>query len=238
MNINIMEVIDRSRQGVTRPFLCRGDDGQLYYVKGKGAGFRALISEWIAGSLGQRLGLPIPDFRQATIPSELIQLSARPDIGDLGVGTGFASKLIQNADELSFLFIGQMDETLRARILLFDWWTANEDRTLTENGGNPNILWVHRDHAPHVIDHNLAFDDSALTSFWGNHVFAASRALWSKSFRETEQQRMEAALGDLDLWWQAMPPEWTEIEGEVTLESVRKLLWRFKNEPASFWEAV
>jgi hypothetical protein len=98
MNVKIVEIVTRSAQGITRPFICRGDDGWLYFVKGKGAGNRALISEWTAGHLGKRLGLPIPDFKQATIPPELIRLSARDDIAELGSGTGFASQMIENTD--------------------------------------------------------------------------------------------------------------------------------------------
>lgn len=36
--IDIDEVIGRSEQGKTRPFICRGCDGHLYYVKGRDAG--------------------------------------------------------------------------------------------------------------------------------------------------------------------------------------------------------
>lgn len=96
MTVNIVEIIGRSAQGITLPFFCRGDDGWLYYVKGNGAGRRALICEWIAGQLGKRLGLPIPDFKQAVIPKELVTLSARDDIAELGAGIGFASQVVAN----------------------------------------------------------------------------------------------------------------------------------------------
>lgn len=238
MTVNIVEIIGRSTQGITLPFLCRGDDGCLYYVKGNGAGRRALICEWIAGQLGKRLGLPIPDFKQAVIPEELVTLSARGDIAELGAGTGFASQMVAYADELTYLYIGQLDDTLRAKVLLFDWWTANGDRTLTEHGGNPNILWVHRDQKPFVIDHNLAFDETALADFWMQHIFASSRAAWNDAFRKPTEQLMKAALNDLDGWWRAMPPEWTELETGVTLASVKRLLWRFEAEPAKFWGAA
>lgn len=33
----LIEITARSVPGLTRPFLCRGEDGWLYYVKGKGA---------------------------------------------------------------------------------------------------------------------------------------------------------------------------------------------------------
>ena len=58
--ITIMEIKRRSEQGVTRPFLCRGDDGRWYWVKGNGAGKLALCREWIAGRIAQLMGLPIP----------------------------------------------------------------------------------------------------------------------------------------------------------------------------------
>ncbi|WP_409527298.1 HipA family kinase [Rhizobium sp. BK591] len=51
MPIEIEEVLRRSDQGVTRPYICRGADGKLYYVKGKDAGYESLVKEWIAGTL-------------------------------------------------------------------------------------------------------------------------------------------------------------------------------------------
>ena len=44
--ITITEVIGRSEQGMTRPFLCEGDDWMTYYVKGSYAGKNSLCCEW------------------------------------------------------------------------------------------------------------------------------------------------------------------------------------------------
>ena len=236
--VSIVEVIRRSTQGVTLPFLCRGDDGFLYYVKGKSAGRRSLICEWIAGLLGKQIGLPIPDFKQAVITTEFVSRSARNDIGDLGAGIGFASQIVNDADELTYLYIAQIDDALRAEVLLFDWWTSNGDRTLTEHGGNPNILWVHRDHKPYVIDHNIAFDETARSDFWTHHIFASSRSSWTLAFRNTTEHRMRTALSKLDVWWRAMPAEWTEMPTGITLESVKTLLWRFETDSAKFWTVL
>jgi hypothetical protein len=188
--------------------------------------------------LGKRLGLPIPDFKQAVISDEFIRLSARDDIADLGAGVGFASQLIPNTDELTYLYISQIGEALRAKILLFDWWTANGDRTLSEHGGNPNILWVHHDHKPYVIDHNLAFDETGLPDFWSQHISLESRAAWTPAFRQAMQSLMRAALPELDKWWAEMPPGWTDTPTGVTLESVKKMLWRFDAESVKFWEVA
>src|SRR5579883_1642946 len=217
MNVRIVEIITRSEQGITRPFFCRADDGSLYYVKGNSAGRKALISEWIAGNLCKRIGLPIPEFKLATIPAELINFSARDDAADLGAGIGFASKLVENADELSYLFIEQIDFGVRAKVLLFDWWTANADRTLTEHGGNPNILWVHRDAKPFVIDHNLAFENDSLPDFWQHHIFADARGAWNLEFQRQMTALMKAALVELPTWWSQIPEPWTEFDCGLTL---------------------
>lgn len=235
MAIKITEIIGRSTQGITRPFLCRGDDGRQYYVKGNSAGRRALISEWLAGKLGFQLGLPIPPFAQANIPAELIQFSARDDIRDLGTGVGFASELVASVDELPYLFVNQIDPQLRAKILLFDSWVCNGDRTLTEDGGNVNLLWSHRDHKLHVIDHNLAFDDHQLDNIWIHHVFCDSVREWTPEFRHEMEKLMAIALENLSPWWKEMPDDWTEVETGLTLEGLEKLLWRFAKNSRTFW---
>jgi hypothetical protein len=238
MTVRVTEIIGRSAQGITRPFLCRADDGRLYYVKGNGAGRRALIAEWIAGHLGQRIGLPIPEFRQTVIAPSLIQYSARDDMHDLGAGTGFGSALVENVDELPYLFIGQIDPQLRAKILLFDWWVCNGDRTLTENGGNPNLLWSHRDCRLHVIDQNLALDDSDIGGFWDEHIFRESVRDWTQPFREEMTGAMRSATMDLRKWWNDIPEQWTETESGLTFEAVLNLLSRFDTNPRTFWRTT
>jgi hypothetical protein len=239
MTIRIVEIIDRSTQGITRPFLCRGDDGQRYFVKGHGAGRRALISEWLAGHLGLRLGLPIPAFAQVSIPAELIRFSAREDIQDLGAGTvGFGSRLVPHVDELSYPFIGQIDPGLRARILLFDWWVGNGDRTLSPDGGNPNLLWAHREQRLHVIDHNLAFDAAAFGGFWDEHIFSASRSEWTPAFRKEISCAMIAAAARIPQWWREMPEAWTEIDCGLELAAMQKILSRFDRDPRTFWRTT
>lgn len=237
MTVNVTEVIGRSAQGITRPFLCRGDDGRLYYVKGNGAGRRALISEWIAGRIGLRLGLPIPPFVLAEVSAGLVQFSARDDIRELGAGTGFGSEVVSNTDELTYLFVEQVEPALRARILLFDWWVCNGDRTLTEDGGNVNLLWSHRDRRLHVIDQNLAFDDQSKEDMWVHHVFRESISEWTPQFQNEMTKLMTSILKDLPGWWKAMPEGWTEVEAGISLTDIEKLLWRFESHPSIFWRA-
>lgn len=43
MTVEIVEILRRSEQGMTKPFICRGDDGEIYFVKGQNAGHRSLF---------------------------------------------------------------------------------------------------------------------------------------------------------------------------------------------------
>jgi len=119
--LEITDVIKRSDQGITRPFLCKGSDGLFYYVKGHEATRKGLVAELIAARLGRKcLDLPIPDFGIAQIPRELTDYSAREDIGDLGSGSVFASKCIEGVREFGLSDREMIDPDLALRILLFD----------------------------------------------------------------------------------------------------------------------
>jgi hypothetical protein len=87
--------------------------------------------------VGQLLGLPIPNFVIAEVPRALIEGSSRADAADLGAGFVFASELVADGQEITFAEVPGIDDDLKRRVLLFDWWVRNEDRTLTEAGGNP-----------------------------------------------------------------------------------------------------
>jgi len=63
----ITEVWGRTEQGVTRPFRCGADDGHSYYVKSRGADWRSLVCEWVAGQLAMELALPIAPFAQVDV---------------------------------------------------------------------------------------------------------------------------------------------------------------------------
>ncbi len=72
MSIEIVEVLRRSNQGLTRLFICRGDDGNTYFVKGRDAGRRNQVCEWITGRLAVLLRLPVAPFEIVVVPEELL----------------------------------------------------------------------------------------------------------------------------------------------------------------------
>jgi hypothetical protein len=141
MAVEIVEVVRRSDQGVTRPFISRGDDDEVYFVKGVGAGRRSLICEWIAGTLALELGLPVAPFEIVEVPEELIESGAGLDLSELGSGPAFGSQR-REVMELTASAIPEVPEPMQQDVLAFDWWIRNGDRYLTERGGNPNLFWA------------------------------------------------------------------------------------------------
>ena len=104
--ITITEILGRAEQGMTRPFVCRGDDWLTYYVKGAYAGRRSLCCEWVANRLVNRVlpsaPLGVPLFRMAEVPAALIEGSSRKDARDLGAGMVFASLRMEGGQELTW----------------------------------------------------------------------------------------------------------------------------------------
>ncbi|WP_300750672.1 HipA family kinase, partial [Janthinobacterium sp.] len=113
-------------------------------------------------------------------------------------------------------------------VLVFDWWLHNEDRHLTERGGNPNLLWDIQSSELVIIDHNQAFDRNFNpANFLNTHVFASRwNTIFSDHFqRQHYTRKLEAILPKLaniranipDSWWyvdDGVPANvtWDEIE--------------------------
>lgn len=243
--MTIVEILGRSEQGITRPFLCRGDDDGLYYVKGRGAGLRSLCCEWVAGRLAQEFGLQIPRFEIAQVPSSLLCNSDRLDLSELGRGPVFASAKVCESCELTWEEAAQVPPEVMADIFIFDWWVQNEDRSLSALGGNPNLLIGAVEDGPRrlwAFDFNLAFDPG----FDANHlreVHAFSRLLeaWPLGYRETCLPRLERAYQQLPAIYATLPKEWLHLDGDpaepvqLAESSVREILQRAFHAPIELW---
>lgn len=91
-----------------------------------------------------------------------------------------------------------MPEDTRRRVLLFDWWVRNGDRTLFDFGGNPNLFWANTTLGLIVLDFNLSFDNQLVErEFWGAHAFRMARSGWDGGFRAQAKAQMEATLSRL-----------------------------------------
>ena len=264
-SITITEVIGRSEQGATRPFLCHADDWTTYYVKGAYAGKNSLCCEWVASRLAKLLIaeelLGLPCFRMAEVPKELLEGSVRPDIRDLGAGRVFASMRIEGGQELNWSAAQGWSNRTMAMVLLMDLWLQNEDRSLSPFGGNPNLLVERIPEEPEadpkgalwkdqlrrerlwVYDFNLAFDeDFKRERFFGAHVFGGMLKQWPEGFRERMEPQMRAALGQVREIFSELPPEWLYVDGDDSLpvqldmERVISTLEFPFTDPETFWK--
>lgn len=224
--VTVVEVLGRAEQGRTQPYLCRCDDGGTYYLKGRSANRRGLVSELICASLAESLALPVAPWAIAVVPQEFIEESklskVAPDLADLGSGPVFASEVVR-ATEFSLSLTEKVPELTAQEIVVFDWWVQNEDRSLSEKGGNVNLLWRLGDPGGVVlIDHNLAFDpDFDRARFLSTHVFGAAFRQVAGDFvrRDTLAEKLVATLSQWTAICATIPKEWGYIDEEQTLAS-------------------
>ncbi|MEE2651790.1 MAG: HipA family kinase [Pseudomonadota bacterium] len=220
MTIEITEVIRRSIQGTTRPFLCSASDGQNYYVKGWGAGKESLIFEWMAGSLAVAVGLPVPQFEVAVVPPEIVDSDLDEELSDLGSGPVFASLAVQQPIEITESYKASVPTELRQMVLVFDWWVRNEDRTLQNDIRNPNLLIASGSGALVVFDHNCAFDATFNEeAFFENHVFAEdAKTIFSDMMTRAHYQSLfAAALSRWPVFLDSLPEPWLYADKEMSV---------------------
>ena len=261
----ITEILGRSEQGITRPFVCVADHFRRVYAKGAYAGRKSLCCEWVANRLA---GIFLPDdtplaqpfFHMANVPKALVRNSVRPDLRDLGEGLVFASERVFDAQELTWSAAqGWSGETM-ALLLLLDLWLQNGDRTLSELGGNPNLLveeipplpdddpeealWKTQPRRARlwVYDFNLAFEEKFdREQFFDTHVFGQMVPGWPSGFRERMEPRLQRAVEEVSGIFSELPPEWLYPDADerfpahLSQQAVVSLLQRPFTEPATFW---
>jgi hypothetical protein len=239
--LEIREVLGRSDQGVTHPFICRASDGLIYYVKGRGTGYKSLKKEWAAGQLAKGFGLPIAPFEILNVPRELYELNRRA-LADLGYGPVFGSRKQEPVFEISMVERALVAPSLRADIAVFDWWIMNGDRTLSETGGNPNVLWSVVSSSLVVIDHNLAFDSGVtLAALMTDHIFGDALAgiVSDRARQQAYNERFQRVVPHLPAIIREMPEQWDYLDDmqtvavDFTEADAAAVLQRFMD--ASFW---
>lgn len=239
MTVLITEILGRSEQGAAQPYICRADDGNTYFVKGIAAGRRSQVCEWIAGNLALYIGLPIAPFKLVEIPKELIRDNL--SYTDLGSGLAFGS-CKQMIMELNFEGVNEISDELQQSVLVFDWWIQNDDRNLTQSGGNPNLFWDPKNKKLVVIDHNLAFDpDFSPSEFRKLHIFNRQfeTLFHNPDLLQTHEVIFEKALTHWDKICAALPEEWRFCDSDMTtpanfdLNAMFQTLELYKTD--SFW---
>jgi hypothetical protein len=238
--IEIVAIHGRTAEGtgVSRPFRCEGEDGCDYFVKLKNTGYECLVKEWVAGRLSLEMGLPAATVRQVRVPLELIKGNKEYETA-LGHGLAFGSLKVEAADRLSLEFLRDDVDGVLSRILLFDWWVRNADRTLTTCGGNPNLLWEIHPGRVVMIDHDNAFDSEFNSAVFRNlHALRGHLAAWESKSRPEMISWLAGGLEHLDQIWAEIPEEWLfdsfgDSRCGLTMTGLKTVLCSFRN--ADFW---
>lgn len=143
------------REGGSLPGLVEADDDGLYVVKFRAAGQgpRALVAEWLAGALGQVLGLPIPELTAIEVDAHLADAEPDEELQDLvgrSAGLNLGLDFLPGALPFNPAANPRVDPVLAAEIAWFDALVTNPDRTVR----NPNLLVWHE--RLWCIDHGAA----------------------------------------------------------------------------------
>jgi hypothetical protein len=144
------------REGGSLPAVVDTHDAGLWVVKfrGAGQGAKALIAEVIVGELARAAGLPVPEIAGIEIIERFGRSEPDSEIQEIlqkshGVNVGL--RYLDGAFNFDPNAAGDVvDAELAARIVWFDAFTTNPDRSHR----NPNLLvWQRR---PWLIDHGAA----------------------------------------------------------------------------------
>lgn len=226
------EILQTMRHGAMQPLLCRTDDNVRYVVKPYSSGGNwPLLMEWVGARLGRALGLPIPNYRIVDIGGGLADGWNAGHPRQIEAGPGFGSQVIENAIEPSGPLLAEMEATLARRLLAFDWWIHNRDRTFK----NPNLLWSATARRFQVIDHDQAGQPEGVELFWSLHVCASRKSgepVWIPADLRDEFRAVFAELRSSVL--AELPSEWTS-RGEDVGFFLAQLGRALDDEPHEDW---
>ncbi|GAB3053006.1 aminotransferase class I and II [Stenotrophomonas tumulicola] len=152
--VHALRYVTPLREGGSLPAIVETDDDGMVVLKFRGAGQgpKALIAELIAGELARTLGLPIPEMVFVDLDREFARTEPDPEIQDLiraSEGLNLGSDYLPGAINYDPAAM-PVDAGLASRIVWFDAFTSNVDRTAR----NPNLMVWHRE--LQLIDHGAA----------------------------------------------------------------------------------
>jgi hypothetical protein len=164
------------REGGSLPAIVEADDLGTYVLKfrGAGQGRKALIAELVAGEIGRKLGLAVPEIVFVELDPELARAEPDAEIQDLvrwSAGLNLALDYLPGAFGFDPL-ARRLDPALAARVAWFDALVTNVDRT----AHNTNLLLWHE--KVWLIDHGAALYFHHSWSDWrraSQRTFAAAR---------------------------------------------------------------
>lgn len=227
--------------GMTKPFLCTCEDENAYIVKGKpGLGKRELLAEYVSVFLAKHIGLPCPDFCIVDVSEQIIRYM--PDLrSELSPGPAFATRFIESATTINIQQARSVvSERDQKKIYFFDRWICNSDRTLTDLGGNVNIIYDAVNGRYFLIDHNLAFSQDTTDGGYDVHVYSPAGRSWVYDMVDKLELRdlADDAISSLKNSFDQIPNEWFFSEDDFSqlIEEFFYLLYRPRYE--DFWSNI
>lgn len=160
------------REGGSLPGIVEADDLGTYVVKfqGAGQGRKALVAEVIAGELGRRLGLRVPELVTVKLDPAIGRLEPDEEVQDLlkaSSGLNLGMDFLPGSfgfDPLAW----RPDRVFASSVLWFDAFIGNVDR----DWRNPNLLVWHGN--VWLIDHGA--------SLYFHHSWATADKLITKPY--------------------------------------------------------
>ena len=232
--VNVTRYITPLREGGSLPALAEADDDFKYVLKFRGAGHgaKALIAELLGGEIARILGLKVPELVFANLDEAFGRSEGDEEIQDLLKGSrGLNLALHFLSGALTFdPVVTLVDEDLASKIIWFDAFTTNIDRTVK----NTNMLIWHKE--LWLIDHGATF---YFHHAWDNWEKAAvspfpyikDHVLLPRATSvEAINDEMIALLTDEKLReiTNIIPSDWLNWEGsEMDSEEIREVYYQF-----------
>ncbi|MEO0414221.1 MAG: HipA family kinase [Verrucomicrobiota bacterium] len=213
----LIAIHGRSATGVSRPFLCEGDQGQSFVVKSRNVGSEQLVMEYLLAHLAEEYGLPVAPFELVDVPPLLADHALVTDAHELSPGPAFGSQAIPFADDLRESHLAHIPDDQKIACLCFDWWVSNSDRRLEMLGSGSNLLWDPGMQSLVVIDHDRALDPHFdADRFKKTHAFRDVRPFIEKPTLDKLRTKFESAIYNLKEHWNELPKEWVKEMKEAT----------------------
>jgi hypothetical protein len=217
--LTVTRYVTPLREGGSLPAIVEADDDGMYVMKfrGAGQGVKALIAELIAGEIGRALGLPVPEIVLLELDGALARNEPDFEVQDLvkaSAGLNLGLDYLPGSVAFSTLDLVKVDPLLASRVVWFDAYMSNVDRTAR----NTNMLYWHRRLT--LIDHGAALYFHHGT----NDYLARSRDLFkpikdhvllpaaSELVEAARLSRSALTLAALDAVINELPVAWLEQE--------------------------
>ena len=231
--VNVTRYVTPLREGGSLPAIAEADDDFMYVVKfrGAGQGMKALIAELLAGEIARMLGLKVPEIVFANLDPAFGRTEPDEEIQDLlkaSAGLNLALHYLSGAITFDPV-INKIDEELASKIVWFDCFVTNVDRTVR----NTNMLMWHRelwliDHGASLYYHHSwqTFEEKAKQPFVQvkDHVllpYASKLEEVDKTFRKVLTNEGIASIVSL------IPDEWLTEDPNESPENKRNVYKRF-----------